>query len=146
LGTPGSWLALLLGCTGCIVSNERGIPLYPDPEVERARVDQVATLGGYVATVDGRDVRPLGTVFELLPGCHRVETPEKWGAQNSTGGLIAITGRHLFAVPMVSGRYYQVTSPPIVGGAIGRVTLRMDESDASGSVLRTFPPDLAACH
>lgn len=152
MGTRGSWLigclVSLLGCAGCIAGSSRGVPLYT--AAERPGVDQVATLGGYVATVDGREVRSSGTVFELLPGCHFIETPQKWGGENPSGGLVAITGTHLFVVPMVATHSYVVVSDTVTLGLNGSLSLRMDETDAGGQPVRSFlpygtPAEIEAC-
>src|SRR5215831_16242644 len=130
--------ALLLACAGCIVGSERGVPLYT--AADRPSPDQVATLSGYVATVDQREVRPLGTVFELLPGCHFVETPTKWGGQNPSGGLVAITGTQLFVVPMLATHNYVVVTDAVNRGPAGSLSLRMDETDVAGLPVRSFRP------
>jgi hypothetical protein len=118
----------------CIVGSERGLPLYT--AAERPSVDQVATLAGYVATVDGRDVSALGTVFELLPGCHFVETPTQWGGQTRSGGISATTGRRTFVVPMVAA-HLVVTD---VDRPMRVATVRMNETDVAGRPVRSFPP------
>jgi hypothetical protein len=134
LWRAGEWIALLLGGAGCIVGSERGLPLYT--AAERPSVDQVATLAGYVATVDGRDVSALGTVFELLPGCHFVETPTQWGGQTRSGGISATTGRRTFVVPMVAA-HLVVTD---VDRPMRVATVRMNETDVAGRPVRSFPP------
>jgi hypothetical protein len=121
-----------------MVASERGVPLYT--AAARPTVDQVATLGGYVATVDGREVRSLGSVFELLPGCHFVETPKQWGGQNPSGGLVATTGTQMFAVPMLATHNYVVVTDTVTNGPNGSLTIRIDETDVAGLLVRSFPP------
>jgi hypothetical protein len=137
-GLRAGALALLSACAGCIVGSQRGVPLYP--AAERPSLDQVATLSGYVATVDQQEVRTLGTVFELLPGCHFVETPKQWGGQTRSGGLVATTGTRQFVVPMVATHNYVVVSDTVTRGSNGSLTVRMDETDAAGLLVRSFPP------
>jgi hypothetical protein len=82
LAPMASAIALLLavggGHLGCIKTQTRGVPLYPQTE-PLPDVSRVALLSGYVRSVDGQNVSARGSVFELLPGCHVVRTPESWG-------------------------------------------------------------------
>jgi hypothetical protein len=148
--TFDAWgLALLLGVS-CIARASR-YPLYPATEQPLPR-DRIAVLGGYVARVDGRDVLGLGSSFELLPGCHVVETPTRWGKGGEQGAVVATTGRLVFAVPMRAGHDYEIVvelGPPM-GPPVGTLQIRADESDAAGRVVRSFAPvtssaDIDAC-
>ena len=67
------WLVgLTLVATGCgSAGAERGFALYPGP---RAAADQVATIDGPIATIDGQDVSSHGSTFEVRAGCHVVTT------------------------------------------------------------------------
>jgi hypothetical protein len=122
---------------GCGFHEEPPVPLYPG---ERLGAGQVATLGGYVAHVDGRDVGTLGGAFELLPGCHVVATPTHWGGGNSYGGVAATTGVVTFAVPMVAGNHYLVITESGGGNSAptAQVTVRVDESNPGGDFVRSF--------
>src|SRR5579863_6922486 len=136
----------LLAIEGCITTDQQAVPLYDQPT--RLGRDQVATLGGYVASVDGRDVSKLGGAFELLPGCHVITTPTGWGASSGMGAIKATTGAVSFVVPMFPGRHYLVVSNP---GPLGTVTVQINEMDAAGHDLRAIWPtraaeEVLACH
>jgi hypothetical protein len=108
----------------------------------------VATLGGYVASVDGRDVSKLGGAFELLPGCHVITTPTGWGASSGMGAIKATTGAVTFVVPMFPGRRYLLVTNP---APLDRVTVQINEMDATGHSLRAIWParstaEVLACH
>lgn len=124
------------------------MPLYPG---SRLGPEQVATLGGYVAYVDGRDVSGLGGAFEVLPECHVVITPTSWGGVSTSGGVSAKTAAHIFAVPMVAGHHYSIISVSNEdSGPRSRVRVRMDETNPSGDFVRSFAPaktpgELQAC-
>jgi len=84
-------LALPILLSRCLMTHERGEPLYPATE-PRLSENQVAQLGGYVRQVDGKEVKE-GKAFELLPGCHVVGTPARWRRADSggTGGVLVDT-------------------------------------------------------
>jgi hypothetical protein len=129
----------LLAGAGCITTDAPAVPLYDAGN--RPGPDQVATLGGYVAWVDGRDVTKLGGAFELLPGCHIVTTPTRFGGDNTTGAISATTGALTFAVSMVAGRHYLIVLGDDLNGApTGRVTVRLNEMDAAGEAVRAIGP------
>jgi hypothetical protein len=137
--TPGSLLVLLLGVASCITDAGRGYPLYT--AASPLGPDEVATLGGYVARVDGRDVSALGGAFELRPGCHVVQTPRNWGSGNQYGAVSATTGTVTFALPMVAGRHYLVvTDADTTVRPTGGVSVRADETTTSGDPLRSIAP------
>ena len=124
----------------CIAATPRGYPLYPtggsitDPS-------QVSRLVGYVRYVDGDDVSDHGASFELLPGCHFVETPTKWGSLGDNGGVVATTGKATFALPMKGGyQYAVVVEVESTAGPTGAVRVRAYEHDPGGAVTRTFTP------
>ncbi len=145
---------LSFGATGCIASNPpRNIPLYEQPQSTIAP-ERVVRLNGYVQLVDGRDVSSKGDSFELLPGCHVVVTPEKWGHTEYNAGamVVWITGHVRYAIPMHAGRSYSIrvdADPQNSTGVTGVTTAR--EFDAEGRLLRTFKSepgafDRGACH
>jgi len=148
LGTRASCLFLLLAGLGCGFHDEPLVPLYPG---DRLGPGQVATLGGYVAWVDGRDVSALGGAFELLPGCHVVTTPTHWGSMYGQGGRSASTGAVTFAVPMQPGYHYLVVSTAEgTSGPTFHTRTRVDETDPAGNPVRTLErvktaPELTAC-
>jgi len=144
-------LVLALAAAACIGGVKRGYPLYTlaDPPLEPNRV---ARLSGYVHDVDGEDVTEHGSTFELLPGCHVVGTLTKWGAFDPrSGGVVAETGRWVFAFPMRAGYSYSVSvDVEHFSGPTGDVTVLAREMDAEGRTTRNFGPvksaqDLSAC-
>jgi hypothetical protein len=120
-------LCLLVACAGCIARPVRGYPLYAANA--RPDADQVSLLAGYVARVDGRDVTSLGGAFELLPGCHLVETPVKWSKGTPTYGvLVATTGPLTFALRMTAGNRYEVkVAAGMPTGPTGTAFVRAEE-------------------
>lgn len=136
MGTRASVaFVLLLASAGCGFHEEPLVPLYPG---NRLGSDQVATLGGYVAWVDGRDVSALGGAFELLPGCHVVTTPTHWGGMTSSGGRSATTGAVTFAVLMQAGYHYLVVSTAESTGPRFHTRTQVDETDPAGNTARSF--------
>ena len=139
MGTRASALlfALLAGA-GCIMDTGRGVPLYDLPT--RPKPDQVATLGGYVAAVDGRDVSKMGGAFELLPGCHVVTTPTNFGSAGAYGLVSGNTGVFQLPIAMVAGHHYLVVaSGPSDSAPTGVGTLDVSETDAAGHPVEPSP-------
>jgi hypothetical protein len=148
--TRFSTFVLALSAAGCITDGGKVHALYvsdtPLPP------ERLATLAGYVARVDGRDVSSLGAgAFELLPGCHLVETPTRWGKGSERGAVVATTGRLTFALPMRAGHSYviDVEVGPLTAPT-GSLWIRATETDASGERTGTFTPassqdDIDAC-
>jgi predicted outer membrane repeat protein len=105
------FVSVLLPClvsTGCIAGSERGYPLYPVADV-RPDANAVAHIGGYVRFVDGVDVSAHGTSFEVLPGCHLIGTPSRWGnVTANSGGVIATTGKIDFVLLTRPGQSYTI--------------------------------------
>ena len=129
----------LLGAASCITDVGGGYPLYT--AASPLGPDEVATLGGYVERVDGRDVSALGGAFELRPGCHVVQTPKRWGSGNQYGAVSATTGTVTFALPMVAGRHYLVVTDAETNvRPTGGVSVRTDETTASGDPIRSIAP------
>jgi hypothetical protein len=132
-------LLALLGGPACIAGVPRGYPLYT--AVPRPGVDQVAMLAGYVARVDLREVGSLGGIFELLPGCHVIETPTKWAEGSSYGALVATTGTITFAIPTrPAHRYEIVVEADVPTGPVGPISIRARESDLAGETVRFWGP------
>jgi hypothetical protein len=132
---------LLLGfaAVGCIAPSERGQPLYPVTGQRPARED-VAQIDGYIRLVDDQHVAE-GRRFEVLPGCHIIGTPEKWGRVESSGGIIVDTGRRTFALVMKPGHRYHVdVNVKTMGGSTGSAQVEATEQDPKGTRTGTFAP------
>src|SRR6267378_1637265 len=128
-----TFLALsCLALSGCLVSHDRGEPLYPVTDARPKRED-VAQLGGYVRMVDNQQVTE-GKSFELLPGCHIVGTPARWGrVDSSSGGVLVDTGHQTFALVMKAGhRYFVGVSVKMMGGSTGSAVVEATEEDPQG--------------
>jgi hypothetical protein len=129
-----------LSLSACLSQSGRGEPLYPrmDPPPKR---DEVAQLGGYVRVVDNQQVTE-GKSFELLPGCHIISTPARWGrADAHSGGTMADTGHQTFALVMKPGhRYFIDVNLKMMGGSTGTVVLEAREEDPSGKRTQVFGP------
>jgi hypothetical protein len=143
-------LALAGLLTSCLVSQQRGEPLYP-VNGPRPNESQVVQLGGYVRQVDGKEVKE-GNVFELLPGCHIVATPARWGrVDSSSGGVMVDTGHQIFALVMKPGHKYLVeVVVEMMGGSTGSAVIRAVEDDDKGKRTGIFGPagssaDLEKC-
>ncbi len=144
LKVAGGLALLTVGCT-----SEVAHPLYTsDRPLTRA---EVAQLSGYVHHVDGQDVSSIGGTYELLPGCHVVDTPTKWGQVGQTGGVVVTTGRLSFALPMKAGQGYSISVESTdTGGPTGTARVLAKEMDANGAFVRNLPPaanqaELDAC-
>jgi hypothetical protein len=138
--TRVSLLTLLLAWAGCITPPARGYPLYQTANPLAA--ERVATLYGYIARVDGRDVASLGAV-EVLPGCHLVETPAKWsGGGGSYGVTVATTGPLTFALSMTAGHRYEVKveTDPMTSGPAGTAYILAEETTMTGAPVRRIGP------
>src|SRR5882672_1997302 len=118
--------------SGCLAPHERGEPLYPLTDARPKRED-VAQLGGYVRMVDNQQVTE-GKSFELLPGCHIVGTPARWGrVDSSSGGVLVDTGHQTFALVMKAGhRYFVGVSVKMMGGSTGSAVVEATEEDPQG--------------
>jgi len=144
-------LALPILLSRCLMTHERGEPLYPATE-PRLSENQVAQLGGYVRQVDGKEVKE-GKAFELLPGCHVVGTPARWRRADSggTGGVLVDTGHQMFALVMKPGHKYLVeVAVEMMVGSMGSAVIRAVETDAAGTRTGVFGPaassaDLETC-
>lgn len=136
-----SWVlgtcALVCGCLG----GAHGTRLYdaslPLPS------DRVATLSGYVDTVDGRSVAGLEQPLELLPGCHVVVTPSHWGRGGPYGGAVATTPHVSYAIDMDAGSSYLielVAEPSLENGTTVPARLSARELGRRGRPDRELPP------
>ena len=142
---PRTPVCLLLTLVGCVESRPRPLyaPTNPPPHKE-----EVATLSGYVRYVDGNDVSGMGGLFELLPGCHVVETPSQWGTGDQGSAAIITTGKVRFAMPMKARHAYAVDMGPGLWTKDG-VGMAATEKDAAGNLTASFrpasEPEIAAC-
>jgi TonB family protein len=153
--STAAWSSLLglaaAGPLACASPQTRGYPLYPQTG-PLPDASAVAELSGYVRSVDGQSVSGYGTVFELLPGCHIVRTPQHWGQSNSLANGVSVTTPELvFALPMRAGHSYEIAL--IVGDMTApsaNVDVKAYERDAQGSTVQTFSiaqssRDIAEC-
>ncbi len=77
--------------------------------------------------------------FELLPGCHIVYTPERWGSVTAGVTATAQTGKRPFALPMRAGHFYKIEVLTQVQTSIsGSLEIKGFETDAAGQQTRVF--------
>jgi len=115
-------------------------PLYSNPEQKRP-AEQLATLVGDLAYVDGKDVSAHGNSFELLPGCHVVGPPEKWGKVDYSHSIWANIGKLNFAIPMKARHRYVVRiDVGMSNGAGSTLNIVVREETMDGTVTRYFRP------
>jgi hypothetical protein len=148
LGSVIAATCVAVACTGCAGSG-RGHALYTsDRPLAPA---EVAELSGYVHHVDGKDVSSIGGTYELLPGCHVIDTPTKWGQAGQTGGVVITTGVVTYTLPMQAGYHYAISvDTNHTTGPTGTAAIHAKELDAGGNVVREFVPassqhELDAC-
>ena len=156
--------AAVLG-TGCLAgpAGGRGSPLYPVGPAKPSP-GEVATLDyrrpsgsapgvgspSFIRSVDGRDVSTLTAPFELLPGCHVVETA---GRPVTAGKLAAYTGDlgpHLFALRMRAAHEYTVVEEAEPVGGFASISVHAIERDPAGKQTQQIPAstgdsDVQAC-
>jgi hypothetical protein len=146
-------MLLTLSAAGCMSGpGLRPDRLYPPPP-QPLGPDKVSTLTGYVQFVDNRDVSEMGGYFELLPGCHVIGTPSRWGEQSAGGGttVTATTGRWTFALPMRAGHQYRIeVIVPVFTGVTAPLNIKGHETDLGGNKTREFEratslKDIEAC-
>jgi hypothetical protein len=146
----GGWgrsACALASLTLCLVAcgaagQRRGVPLYPTP-AQPLEPNEVALLEGYVAEVDGEELgeEDVGGVFELLPGCHIVQTPPEWTRHQMDGAVMVETGVLRFALPMRGGHSYEIRI--VLGNEsteTGSAVVVAVETDAKGDKTQTFEP------
>ena len=134
-------LLVMMVASACITGTRRGYPLYPGPELLEEQ--RVALLTGYVHDVDGNDVSVHGQSFDLLPGCHVVGTPSKWGTMDSRAGVVITTGPRKFAIKMKAGYSYVIevgSSSAYFSAPTSPAYVSAREVDARGNTTRTFVP------
>jgi hypothetical protein len=153
--------------SGCVAAPivTRGYPLYAEAG-GRPSASQVATLsallpgGGapgagstnFIRAVDGRDVSSLDTAFELLPGCHVVETDSELRFSDAMVTWSAQIGSRAFLFQMKPGYEYLVVVELSEGmSGTGRVSIYGVEQDPTGRRTARFSPvapeaAARACH
>jgi len=126
--------------TGCLTGSSRGHALYPaiDPPPKQ---DEVARLTGYVERVDGREVSSFGSSFDLLPGCHIVQTPTEWGTFGGVGGVVMKTGNLVFPLPMQAAHQYVIAIRTTdTSGPVANAVVEATETDLDGNIIHVFSP------
>ncbi len=146
------WAAGVGGCTAATAT--RGYPLYPEAQ-GRLGGNQVARLGtllpggaapeggaaNFIQKVDGRDVSSLDSAFELLPGCHVVETANELVLSDPMVMWSGEVGARAFAFPMKAGYDYLVVVELREGmSGSGRLSIYGVEQDQTGKRTATFAP------
>jgi hypothetical protein len=141
-----------------------GYPLYPNAGARLPR-EQVAQLtssmpGGsavgagslaFIKAIDGRDVSTLDTAFELLQGCHIVETASRLLITNEVMTWHGDIGMRTFAFRMRAGHSYTVKVELVQSmGSSGRVLLFGVEQNSTGTETERIEvaksaADLQAC-
>jgi hypothetical protein len=128
-------LLALAALNGCVATERRGTPLYPNPRAPRARAE-VALLHGPITMVDGGDVSSRGVSFELLPGCHIVQIGGDVGNFDPQyGGWAASLPALTYAFRMRPGGTYTINLeqvPALGQGPMGRGQIIAREEDAEG--------------
>jgi len=116
-------MSLAVAGGGCLSppGASRGYPLYPNSG-GRLPVDQVASLnawlpvgaspaGGavsFIKSVNGRVVSGLDAAFELVPGCHVVETQRRLLFSSASWTRTEEVGSRVFVLHMKPGHGYSV--------------------------------------
>jgi len=135
-----AWTAQALACASQ-GGDLPGYPLYPNPQ-NRLSADVVARLAGTcsgpecsppIQFVDGKDVSPYGSAFDLLPGCHIVQLGSNFVASTMYvsfhGG-----GGGVFALRMEAGHRYVIRRDIVENpGSGARVVITAREEDAHGA-------------
>ena len=129
-------------------------PLYPNPErhLDPSKVAKLVALtsapmsGAIIKSVDGRSVadREAGA-FELLPGCHIVQTTDNLVMASDNMTWRGNPGPRVFALRMKAGRTYVVRLDLTQGmGLTARTSIRAMEQDPQGATTATFDPAATA--
>lgn len=132
-----AWVVVSILVSGCLAAPaaERGHPLYsagsaplPVEKVARLRASMPggtapgAGASSFIRSVDGREVG-VDAVFELLPGCHLVETARSLVVSNQNLSFTATLPALVFPFRMVAGHEYEVVvrfdEPTSMSGRLG---------------------------
>jgi hypothetical protein len=154
-----NWLlGAVLGLTGsaCAIraSEIPARPLYPNPErrLDASKVAKLVALssapmsGPILKSVDGKDVAGEGgQAFELLPGCHIVQTTNNLMMANDYVAWRGTLPSRVFALKMKPGNTYVVRLSLVEGmGNSARVLIRAEEQDRAGATTASFDPAQSA--
>jgi hypothetical protein len=153
-----------LTCWACVPSAAEqppGYPLYGDSRLPRGQVAELVTLmpggtsvgagsEGLIKSVDGKDVSTLDTAFELLPGCHIVQTSSRVLISNDKIIWRGELGTNTFAMQMKPGNTYVVKLELVdTMNSSGRITMSAIEENATGQEIQRLTPgserDVQAC-
>jgi hypothetical protein len=156
---------LALAAGGCLAgpAGGRGSPLYPVGPSPPSPAD-VATLDyrrpsgsapvvgspSFIRAVDGRNVSAMTAPFELLPGCHVVETAGREVTAGKLGGFTGDLGPHVFPFRMRAGHEYTVVEEAEPVSGFATISVHATERDAAGRQTQEIPAstgdaDLQAC-
>jgi hypothetical protein len=141
---------------GCLATPmaSRGYPLYPESG-GRLAADQVARLstllpggaapsGGatsFIKAIDGRTVAGLDTAFELLPGCHVVETERRLVLSSANMSWTVDLGPRAFVFHMKPGHAYTVVVEMAEsGGGTARFSVHGTEQSPGGVQMGAVSP------
>ena len=123
-------------------------PLYPNPErrLDASKVARLVALtdapmsGALLKSVDGKDLPDQsGQAFELLPGCHVVQTTNNLTMANDYVAWRGSFASRVFPLRMKPGHTYVVRLSLVQdmsGGA--RMSIRAEEQDLGGRSSATF--------
>ena len=125
-------------------------PLYPNPErhLDASKVAKLVALtnapmsGALLKSIDSKDVTDKGEqAFELLPGCHVVQTGDDLLLANDYVTWRGKIAPRTFALKMKPGRTYIVRLSLVQGmSSSARVSIRAEEQDRTGATTATFDP------
>ena len=125
-------------------------PLYPNPErhLDASKVARLVALanapmsGALLKSIDSKDVTDKGEqAFELLPGCHVVQTGDDLLLANDYVTWRGKIAPRTFALKMKPGRTYIVRLSLVQGmSSSARVSIRAEEQDRTGATTATFDP------
>jgi len=135
-------------------------PLYPNPE-HRLDASKVAKLVALTTaptstpilkSVDGKKLPDQDSqAFDLLPGCHVVQTTNDMVMANESMSWSGHIGSRIFPLKMKAGYTYVVRLSLIEGmSGTASVSIRTEEQDGAGATTATFEPaksldDIKAC-
>lgn len=143
---------LCLAFSACVprTSEIPAYPLYPNPErrLDASKVAKLVALtdaptsGALLKSVDGKDLTdPAAAAFELLPGCHVVQTTNNLVLASDYVAWRGTSASRVFPLKMKAGRTYLVRLSLVQdmsGGA--RVSIQAEEQDSAGTTTATFEP------
>jgi hypothetical protein len=98
--------------------------------------------GALLKSIDSKDVTDKGEqAFELLPGCHVVQTGDDLLLANDYVTWRGKIAPRTFALKMKPGRTYIVRLSLVQGmSSSARVSIRAEEQDRTGATTATFDP------